>query len=125
MTKLEFIEFIKELGFDQVWQTNPDHYALTTDVIGLPSANYHAFCDQLNIHFDGENDLIHLSLTQQNNHMTTGKSFGNFSLKTFGVKDDLQIQIFMSFIKSAFKNPPSIISQYMRDKKIVDILNNP
>jgi hypothetical protein len=55
-------------------------------------------------------------------HMMSGKSFGNFNLKTFGDKNDLQMEIFLSFIKGAFKKPPNNIIQYMRDKKIRDIL---
>ena len=42
--------------------------------------------------------------------------------KSFGDDNDLQIEIFMSFIKGAFNTPPNNIIQYMRDKKIKDIL---
>jgi hypothetical protein len=54
--------------------------------------------------------------------MMAGKSFGNFSLETFGDDNDFQLEIFLSFIKGAFKKPPNNIIQYMRDKKIRDIL---
>lgn len=123
MTKLDFIEFIKELGFTQAWQSNSNYFILPTDIVGLPNQNYQAFSDQLNIHFDEKNELLaQLSLAQMSTHMMVGKSFGQFDLKTFGDSDDLQLQIFMSFLKGAFKNPPSSIITYMRDKKIVDIL---
>jgi hypothetical protein len=55
-------------------------------------------------------------------HMMSGKNFGRFSLKTFGDKDDLQMEIFFSFIKGSFNKVPDNIIQYMRDKKITDIL---
>lgn len=122
MNKTNFIEFIKELGFAQVWQTNPNYFSLTTDVIGLANQNYQAFCDQLNVHLDDENELAQLSLSQLSTHMSAGKSFGRFDLKTFGEPGDFQMQIFMGFVKGAFKNPPNNIIQYMRDKKIKSIL---
>ena len=122
MKKEEFLEFIKELGFSQTWQTKPNSFSMTTDVVSQPNQNLMAFADQLNIHFDDINGLVQLSLSQMSTHMIVGKNFGNFQLKTFGEKDDLQIQIFMSFVKGAFKNPPNNIIQYMRDKKIKNIL---
>ena len=54
--------------------------------------------------------------------MMSGKNFGNFQLSTFGDDGDFQLEIFLSFIKGAFKKPPNNIIQYMRDKKIMGIL---
>ena len=54
--------------------------------------------------------------------MMAGRNFGNFSLKTFGDDNDFQLEIFFSFIKGAFNTPPNNIIQYMRDRKITDIL---
>jgi hypothetical protein len=122
MIKEEFIDFIKELGFTQTWGNDKTGYSLATDVIGNPNQNAMAFADQLKISFDDEIGLAQLSLSQMSTHMMAGKSFGNFSLKTFGDKDDFQLEIFLSFIKGAFKKPPNNIIQYMRDKKIKDIL---
>jgi hypothetical protein len=122
MTKEEFIEFIKDLEFTQTWATGPNHYTLSTDVVGNPNQNAMAFADQLKISIDDERELAQLSLSQMSTHMMAGKNFGNFQLSTFGNDDDFQLEIFMSFIKSAFKNPPKNIVQYMRDKKIRDIL---
>lgn len=122
MTKEEFIIFIYEIGFTQTWGTNSNSFSLATDVVGNPNQNAMAFADQLKISIDDELGLAQLSLSQMSSHMMAGKSFGNFSLKTFGDDNDLQIEIFMSFIKGAFKKPPSFIDQYMRDKKIRDIL---
>ena len=113
MTKEDFILFIEELGFTQT---------LETDVIGNPNQNAMAFADQLKISLDDELGLAQLSLSQMSSHMMAGKSFGNFSLKTFGDDNDFQLEIFLSFIKGSFKNPPNNIIQYMRDKKISDIL---
>jgi hypothetical protein len=79
-----------------------------------------AFADQLKISID--NGLAQLSLSQMSTHMMAGKSFGNFSLETFGDDNDFQLEIFLSFIKGAFKKPPNNIIQYMRDRKIRDIL---
>jgi hypothetical protein len=122
MKKEEFIEFIKELGFTQTWSSKPDLFSMATDVVGNPNQNAMAFADQLKIHLDDEHDLAHLSLSQMSSHMMSGKNFGSFSLKTFGDDKDLQLEIFLSFIKGAFRNPPKNIIQYMRDKKIRDIL---
>ena len=49
MTKEEFIEFIKDLEFTQTWATGPNHYTLSTDVVGNPNQNAMAFADQLKI----------------------------------------------------------------------------
>ena len=122
MTKEEFIEFIKDLEFTQTWATGPNHYTLSTDVVGNPNQNAMAFADQLKISIDDERELVQLSLSQMSTHMMAGKNFGNFQLSTFGNDGDFQLEIFMSFIKGAFKNPPKNIVQYMRDKKIRDIL---
>jgi hypothetical protein len=122
MIKEEFIDFIKDLGFTQTWGSDSNGYSLATDVVGNPNQNLMAFADQLKITLDDEYGIAQLSLSQMSTHMTAGKSFGNFSLKTFGDKGDFQLEIFLSFIKGAFKNPPKNIIQYMRDKKIMDIL---
>ena len=109
MTKKEFIEFIKELGFINTWQSIDDKYHMETDIV-----------DQLKIIIiDG---IVQLSLSQMSSHITAGKNFGNFSLKTFGDKNDLQLMLFMSFVKGSFKKVPDKIIQYIRDKKIKDIL---
>lgn len=122
MTKEEFILFIEELGFTKTWMSDSNGFSLSTDVVGQPNQNLMAFADQLKIHLDDEHDLAHLSLSQMSSHMMSGKNFGSFSLKTFGDNKDLQLEIFLSFIKGAFKNPPKSIIQYMRDRKIRDIL---
>ena len=122
MTKEEFIEFIKDLGFTQTWTTKPNHYTLSTDVVGNPNQNAMAFADQLKITIDDEIGLVQLSLSQMSSHMMAGKNFGNFQLSSFSNDGDFQLEIFMSFIKGAFKKPPKNIIQYMRDKKIRDIL---
>lgn len=122
MTKEDFIEFIKELGFTQTWRSEGNSFSMATDVVGLPNSNYAAFADQLNITISDEHDLFQLSLSQMSSHMMGGKNFGNFSLKTFGEKNDFQVEIFMSFIKGSFKKAPDSIIQFMRDRKISDIL---
>ena len=122
MTKEEFISFIKDLGFTQTWGNDENGYSLATDVVGNPNQNAMAFADQLKISFDDERRLVQLSLSQMSTHMMAGKNFGSFSLKTFGDDNDFQLEIFLSFIKGAFKKPPNNIIQYMRDKKIMDIL---
>lgn len=122
MTKEDFIEFIKELGFTQTWWSEGNSFSMTTDLVGLTNSNYTAFADQLKITIIDKHDLFQLSLSQMNSHMMCGKNFGNFSLKTFGENNDSQIEIFMSFIKGSFKKAPDSIIQFMRDRKISDIL---
>ena len=121
MTKEEFVSFIEELGFTQTWMSI-NGFSLATDVVGNPNQNAMAFADQLKISIDDERGLVQLSLSQMSSHMMAGKNFGNFSLKTFGDDYDFQLEIFLSFINGSFKNPPKSIIQYMRDKKIKDIL---
>jgi hypothetical protein len=87
MTKEEFVLFIEILGFTQTWGSNSNSFSLSTDVIGKPNQNYMAFADQLKISID--NGLAQLSLSQMSTHMMAGKSFGNFSLETFGDDNDL------------------------------------
>lgn len=122
MRNQEFIEFIKELGFQQTWGSNSNSFSLSTDVVGKPNQNYMAFHDQLNIHIDDDKELVQLSLSQMSSHMTYGKNFGYFSLKTFGEKNDLQLELFLSFILGSFNQRPKHIIQLMRDKKIKNIL---
>ncbi len=122
MKSQEFIEFIKELGFQQTWGSNSNSFSLSTDVVGKPNQNYMAFHDQLNIHIDYDKELVQLSLSQMSSHMISGKNFGYFSLKTFGEKNDLQLELFLSFILGSFNQRPKHIIQLMRDKKIKNIL---
>jgi hypothetical protein len=121
MTKEEFIDFIKELGFQQTWGSNSNSYTLSTDVVGKPNINYIAFTDQLKVTMIDEYELAQLSLSQMSTNMMSGKNFGNFSLKNFGENNDLQMELFLSFIKGSFNKVPYTITQYMRDKKIKDI----
>lgn len=122
MTKEEFIEFIKDLGFAQTWGADSKSFSLITDVVGNPNQNLMAFADELKISIDDKRGLVQLSLSQMSTHMMAGKNFGNFQLSTFGDEGDFQLEIFLSFIKGAFKKPPKNIIQYIRDRKIRDIL---
>jgi hypothetical protein len=125
MTREEFITFIEQLGFDQTWQSNSNYYILSTDKIGIGlSNNLTSRFDILSVTLDVEHDIAQLSLSQMSSHMTAGKNFGNFSLKTFGQKDDFQLEIFMIFITGSFNKLPITITQYMRDMKIKNILND-
>ena len=121
MTKSKFIEFIKELGFQQTWGSKSNSYTLSTDIVGKPNLNYVSFTDQLKVTIIDEYELAQLTLSQITPHMMSGKSFGNFSLKTFGDLGDFQLEVFLSFIRGSFNRVPNTITQYMRDKKITDI----
>jgi hypothetical protein len=112
MTKEYFIEFIKELGFSQTWLEKPDSFSFKTDV----ENNY------LNINIDYNLGLFQLQETKMWSNMQSGKNFGNFSLKTFGNENDFQLEFFLSFIKGSFNKVPDSITQYVRDKKIKNIL---
>jgi hypothetical protein len=122
MTKDRFIEFIKDLGFQQTWGVDSKSFTLSTDVFGLPNSYYSSFADQLKITVSDELGLAQLSLSQMSSNMVAGKNFGNFSLKTFGEDNDFQMELFMSFIRGSFKKVPDNIIQFMRDKKIKNIL---
>ena len=125
MTREEFITFIEQLGFDQTWKSNPNYYILSTDNIGIGlSNNQPSRFDTLSVTLNDEYGLAQLALSQMSSNMTAGKNFGNFSLKTFGQKDDFQLEIFMSFIVSSFDKLPNTITQYMRDMNIKNILND-
>ena len=97
-------------------------FSLITDVVGNTNQNSMAFADELKISIDDKRGLVQLSLSQMSTHMMAGKNFGNFQLSSFGNDGDFQLEIFMSFIKGAFKKPPKNIIQYIRDRKIRDIL---
>ena len=123
MTKKEFILFIKVLGFTQTWQSNTNYYILYTDQ-SLQNSLFTSRFDMLSVTLNDEYDIAQLALSQMSSNMSTGKNFGNFSLKTFAQKDDFQLEIFMSFIASSFDKLPNTITQYMRDMKIKNILND-
>ena len=131
MTKEEFILFIKILGFNQTWSTD-DKFSMSTDVIqGSPSgvvnlskgsvtgSSVWNFYDELKIIVGDEN--FQLNLSSVNSGMVSGKNFGQFSLKTFGDKNDFQLEIFLSFILGSFNEKPSHILQFVRDMKIKNI----
>jgi len=126
MTKVEFIKFIKELGFTEAYQSDGsgplNFFSMTTDVVDQPNYNHMSFRNELKISLDDDRELVQLSLSKMSNHMMSGKSFGNFSLRTFGDKDDFQLEIFLSFILNSFNEKPKSILQLMRDKKIENIL---
>jgi hypothetical protein len=117
MTKEEFIEFIKDLGF---CSDSNNNYFLLTD---LRVMNHTVFPDLLNITLNDEYAIAQLSLSHMDPKRTPGgKNFGNFSLKTFGDENDLQLELFISFIRSSFNKLPDSITKYIRDKKIKNIL---
>ncbi len=120
MTKEEFIFFIKILGFTNTWQSEDDKYSMATDIVGAPNQNLVAFADQLKIEI--VDDIAQLSLSQMSSHMIAGKKFGNFSIKTFGDKGDIQLELFLSFILGSFNKKPDHIVRFMRDMKIKNIL---
>lgn len=122
MTKEEFILFIKILGFQQTWGSDDNSFSMATDVVGSPNSNYMAFADQLRISIDDKLNLVQLSLSQMSSHMMIGKSFGNFNLTTFGDDDDIQLELFLSFILGSFNKKPDHITRFMRDMKIKNIL---
>jgi hypothetical protein len=122
MTKEEFIEFIKGLGFTQTWGSDSKYFYMPTDFNLSLNQNHQPFSNQLNIYFDDKYKLAQLSLSKMDTHISTGKNFGNFSLKTFGDKNDFQLEIFLSFILGSFDEKPKHIIQWMRDKKIQNIL---
>jgi hypothetical protein len=123
MTKDEFIEFIKDIGFSQTWGYDSNTFSMSTDVVGLPNqSGIHGYADQLKITINDELGIAQLSLSQMSAHMMAGKNFGNFSLKPFGDPNDFQLEIFLSFILSSFNEKPKQITQWMRDKKIENIL---
>jgi hypothetical protein len=125
MTREDFITFIEELGFNQTWHSNPNYYILYTDKIGIGlSYGFTSKFDMLSVTLNDEYGIAQLSLSQMSSNMSAGKNFGNFSLKTFGQKDDFQLEIFMSFIVSSFDKLPNTITQYMRDMNIKNILND-
>lgn len=120
MTKKEFRLFIEILGFKNTWESIDDKYHMETDIVSPTNQNGMAFIDQLKIEI--VDDMIHLSLSQINQISNRGKNFGNFNLSTFGDKNDLQLEIFLSFILGSFNNKPNHIVQLMRDMKIENIL---
>ena len=123
MKREEFITFIEQLGFTQTWQSNTNYYILYTDQ-SLQNSLFTSRFDMLSVTLNDEYDIAQLALSQMSSNMSTGKNFGNFSLKTFAQKDDFQLEIFMSFIASSFDKLPNTITQYMRDMKIKNILND-
>lgn len=123
MTREEFITFIEQLGFDQTWQSNTNYYILYTDQ-SLQNSLFTSRFDILSVTLNDEYGIAQLTLSQMSSNMSAGKNFGNFSLKTFGQKDDFQLEIFMSFITGSFDKLPITITQYMRDMKIKNILND-
>lgn len=114
MTKEDFITFIKELGFTQSWSEKPNLFSLLTD-----QNDNNVF---LNISINDRLGLVNLSESKMWSNMNSGKNFGYFSLNTFGNKNDFQLELFLSFIKFSFNKVPNKVTEYMRDKKIKDIL---
>jgi len=124
MTKEEFIEFIKELGFQQNYQSDGsgplNSFSMVTDTTSQKYSP--AYLDKLQISINDENGLVQLSLSQMGSHVMVGKNFGQFSLKTFGDKNDIQLELFLGFILASFNEKPKSVLQFMRDKKIENIL---
>lgn len=121
MTKENFIEFIKELGFTQTWSEKPDFFSIKTDLENN-YLNINICLNFANPDIDYKSELFQLHETKMWSNMQSGKNFGNFSLKTFGDEGDFQLELFLSFIKGSFNKVPNQITQFMRDKKIKDIL---
>lgn len=125
MTKQEFILFIKILGFQETYQSDGsgplNSFSMPTDSTSQNQKAF-AYLDKLQISINDERGSFQLSLSQMGSHVMVGKNFGNFSLNTFGDKNDFQLELFLSFILGSFKEKPKHILQFMRDRKIENIL---
>ena len=120
MLKSEFIEFLKQFGFQKNWQTG-DSMSLETDVNSNPNSSYFsAFSDRLNISFDS--DMFSLSLSQfsTSNSIMSGRTLGYFSLKDFSETNQV---LFLLSVASCFNEVPDSIKSYLRDRRLEEILN--
>ncbi len=120
MLKSEFIEFVKQFGFQKNWQTE-DSMSLETDVNSNPNSSYFsAFADRLNISFN--NDMFSISVTQfsTSNSIMSGRTLGYFSLKDFSETNQV---LFLLSVASCFNEVPDSIKSYLRDRRLEEILN--
>ncbi len=120
MLKSEFIEFLKQFGFKQTWQTE-DSMSLETDVNSNPNSSYFsAFADRLNISFN--NDMFSISVTQfsTSNSIMSGRTLGYFSLKDFNETNQV---LFLLGVASCFNEVPDSIKSYLRERRLEEILN--
>lgn len=120
MLKSEFIEFVKQFGFQKNWQTE-DSMSLETDVNSNPNSSYFsAFADRLNISFN--NDMFSISVTQfsTSNSIMSGRTLGYFSLKDFSETNQV---LFLLGVASCFKEVPDSIKSYLRERRLEEILN--
>lgn len=101
MIKDKFLEMINSLGFKK---SSERSYYLITDRL-----------EEVVI-IMGQTDHFQLNIEKS--------SFGNFNLTTFGHINDLQMEIFFSFLINSFDSTPSFIIEYMRDRKIKNILKH-
>lgn len=120
MLKSEFIEFVKQFGFQKNWQTE-DSMSLETDINSNPNSSYFsAFADRLNISFN--NDMFSISVTQfsTSNSIMSGRTLGYFSLKDFSETNQV---LFLLSVASCFNEAPDSIKSYLRDRRLEEILN--
>lgn len=120
MLKSEFIEFVKQFGFQKNWQTE-DSMSLETDVNSNPNSSYFsAFADRLNISFN--NDMFSISVTQfsTSNSIMSGRTLGYFSLKDFNETNQV---LFLLGVASCFNEVPDSIKSYLRERRLEEILN--
>jgi hypothetical protein len=120
MLKSEFIEFVKQFGFQKNWQKE-DSMSLETDVNNNPkSSHFSAFADILNISFN--NDMFSISVTQfsTSNAMLAGRTLGYFSLKDFSETNQV---LFLLGVASCFNEVPDSIKSYLRERRLEEILN--
>ncbi len=120
MLKSEFIEFVKQFGFQKNWQTE-DSMSLETDVNNNPnSSHFSAFADRLNISFN--NDMFSISVTQfsTSNSIMSGRTLGYFSLKDFSETNQV---LFLLSVASCFNEVPDSIKSHLRERRLEEILN--
>jgi len=115
MTKTDFIALITNLGFKLGYN---DYLLPLEESTGISH-------ESLGINFV-DDMRFQLSQTKITGGMLSGKNFGIFDLSTFGEKNDLQIELFFSFINGSSievsGQPHTKALEYIRDNKIKNIL---
>lgn len=116
MSKEEFIDWIKSLGFSRTWETNDSEYSIFP---GDNNVSTHLLGPK--VYFTIDYDEIRIYYSNFSNNMSFGSNIGRFPLSSIG---DYERLLIVNKLSEYFTELPNGFKEFLRDAKLKNILRD-
>lgn len=123
MSKEEFIDWIKSLGFSRTWQSIPDEYSIypkASESVKSTGLNNHPLSGP-KVYFTIDYDEIRIYYSNFSNNMSFGSNIGRFPLSSIG---DYERLLIVNKLSEYFTELPNGFKEFLRDAKLKNILRD-